>query len=117
MKTLFFLLILPAVSWSINELELAAANNEKNQFVVSACQENSFLRGCFHLSEADCTTEVKKSYDGCWKFLEKRVDLAKVSLGDWQNKLDGCTLRDVGLQSKFQAETSAICALPKKEVL
>ena len=110
-------MIIPAISWSMNETELKTAKDEKSQFVVSACQENSFLRGCFHLNESDCTTEVNKSYDGCWKFLEKRVDLATVSLGDWQNKIDGCTLRDVGLQSKFQGETTAICALPKRDIL
>lgn len=117
MRTIILCLILPAVSWSLNESELKTAKDEKYQFVVSACQENSFLRGCFHLNENDCTADVKKSFEGCWKFLEKRVDINLISLGDWQNKIDGCTLRDVGLQSKFQAETTARCALPKKDVL
>ena len=117
MKTIILCLILPTISWSMSETELRAAKDEKHQFVVAACQENSFLRGCFHLNESDCSTEVKNSYEGCWKFLEKRVDLAVVGPSDWQNRLDGCTLRDVGLQSKFQAETTPICALPKKEVL
>lgn len=110
-------MIFPTISWSMTETELKSAKDEKYQFVASACHENSFLRGCFHLNETDCTTEVTKSYDGCWKFLEKRSDILAISFGEWQKKIDGCTLRDVGLQSKFQAETTPNCALPKKDVL
>lgn len=113
----FFLILLPAVSWSISETELNALKDEKTHFIAAACQDNSFLRGCFHLSETDCTIEVKKSYEGCWKFIEKRVNLAALTITEWQSKIDGCTLRDVGLQSKFQAEVSPACALPKKEIL
>lgn len=107
----------PVLSWSMTETEINSSKIEKTQFVISACHEDSFLRGCFHLSEKECTTEVAKSFDGCWKFLEKRSNPANLTLNEWQNKIDGCTLRDVGLQSKFQAETTANCALPKRDIL
>lgn len=117
MKNFFLIVLIPVFSFALTETELTAFKNEKFRFIAAACEDNSFLRGCFHLSESNCKSEVKKSFEGCWKFLEKRVNLTEVTLADWTIKFDGCTLRDVGLQSKFQGELSPVCALPKKEIL
>ena len=84
--------------------------------VVSACQEHSFLRGCFGVDETLCRSAVKKSYDSCYKFIEKRMG-SKVSLNEWQKKADSCLLREVGAQWKDKALPSKSCALPPKEIL
>lgn len=117
MKYILLLVLIPAFSWALTETEISEFKAERPDFVSAACEDNSFLRGCFHLSEIDCKNEVRKSFDGCWKFLKKRVSLTELTLADFTIKFDGCTLRDVGLQSKFQGELSPVCVLPKREAL
>lgn len=117
MKKIIFIILFPVISSALTEKEIHTSRNEKYQFVATACEDNSFLRGCFKLSEESCKTEVKKSFEGCWKFLENQVKITSLTQTDWQSKFDGCVLRDVGLPLKHKSDHTASCELPKREIL
>ena len=117
MKTILLSILFPAISWSITPNDLKILKSEKIQFAAVACEENSYLRGCFQVADMTCEKEVKKSYDSCFKFIEKRIDTAKLTTKEWAKKLDSCVLREVALQLKPKNERNPVCALPEKEVL
>lgn len=117
MKTLIFVLVFPLISWSLTEKEIVKLKSENPSFVIAACEENSYLRGCFHLKEDLCKTEVKKSLDSCWKFIEKKSKLSAFSVKDWQKKISSCVFREVAPQWKDKAERTPACALPEREAL
>ena len=116
MKKLILVILFPVFSWALTEGEMKSLKSDDLHLVVSACQEDSFLRGCFGVDESLCRSAAKKSYDSCFKFIESRIG-NKVSLNEWQKKVDSCLLRDVGTQWKDKAQQSKACALPPKETL
>lgn len=97
--------------------EFLTVKKEKFYWVASACQDESFLRGCFKLDKSSCGTEVSKSFDGCWKTLEKSLAKSKLSFSDSVRKLDSCVVYDVANRHREKVEKTAVCELPKKEIL
>ena len=117
MKISLFILSFPLLAFAVTEIQMDAIKNDNAHLVLTACQEHSFLRGCFRADEKLCKLQVQKSYDGCVKFLGKTA-APQASLNDFERKLDSCVLRDAGLQWKEKGlKTTANCALPPQEIL
>lgn len=117
MKKLILLLLFPLSVLAVSEKEITALKIDAPFLAKSACMEETFLRTCYKADEAKCFEQVKKSYDGCVKFLQKFAN-GKSTLETFEKKLDTCIVRDVGLQWKnLVGKRMPACALPPKEIL
>ncbi|MGZ3690080.1 MAG: hypothetical protein ACXVAX_01165 [Pseudobdellovibrio sp.] len=117
MKTFLLLMLFPMLTWALTDIQVDEFKFEKTHMSAAACHDDSFLRGCFKISQPDCKTVVKTSFDGCYKFLKTHADVKQLTAQTWQKKMESCVLRDIAHNRKEKSDRRPACALPPQEAL